>query len=264
MDYISNEDGSIRLSVSIMAVPSRRDLVNALIERLTGECAHLTVATSWGSKFETIWNTACSSYKQYSLDATHHLVLQDDAVLCNHFLEGLLLVLTARPDSIIIPFCFDPLAEFILEEGGHWLPNCEVGGVAVCFPITLLSHFLTWEQKVFKHSYPADDLRVMVYALFFKRYLINCVPSLVDHGYVPSMIGHHRVSETLTSSCFIGEQDPRSINWSDTTILARGNKAIYGMTPYHGTPLHTWMLDAIKPEYRRCFYCHERLTCEKI
>ena len=80
-----------RLSVSVMAHPSRSHWVHELRERVGIEYANVAWDRGLG-----IWDTCSRAWEMHDPAATHHLVLQDDALPCRDLLAGLEAAITSQ------------------------------------------------------------------------------------------------------------------------------------------------------------------------
>jgi len=86
------------VSVAVMAHRVRAPLVEALVARLDRP-AHVAWAanTAPSTAPEARWRTAAAAWSAADPGATHHLVLQDDAVVCRDLVAGLEAALDATP-----------------------------------------------------------------------------------------------------------------------------------------------------------------------
>jgi hypothetical protein len=100
----------MKISVSVMHAPWRSDRVDSLrciLEQIPQATVvsddkrdgTLTVAGRTGP-----WPIASRAWHARDLQATHHIVLEDDAELCNDFLEHASNAVTAQPDAAISLF----------------------------------------------------------------------------------------------------------------------------------------------------------------
>lgn len=74
----------MKLSASIMAHPSRKEMVDDLLNRLDRE-----VTVVW-DRYNSEWDTAKRAWQiGFNSDSTHHIVIQDDVLPCRDFLSGI-------------------------------------------------------------------------------------------------------------------------------------------------------------------------------
>jgi len=80
----------MRLSVAIMAHPTRRDGALRVREALGGEIPIVYDTNPVPSAApEQRWATGRRAWEAYDPDADWHLVIQDDAIVCQDMLAGL-------------------------------------------------------------------------------------------------------------------------------------------------------------------------------
>lgn len=249
--HLSNKDGTIRLSVSIMAMKKRAFHVKQLQEAF----APSEVFVSWGDTYDTLWENARNAWEHYDPEATHHLLLQDDAILCNNFINGAFATIGTVPDKILSFFLMDLIVKREPVEGTHWVVGYSLGTVSICFPVPTLKDFLKWETDFYEAWGPDDDVRINGYMLFRLNPLWNCIPSIVDHNHMESLLCHLNGS---TAEWYIGETDPETIDWSEN---------IENVFPVWSDPdcgdqgLMFWTPFGIKKDKMKCFFCFERNRC---
>jgi hypothetical protein len=209
-----------QLSVSIQHHPSRSDLLHRT-QHLGGEI----VCDPDPNGARNPWRTYRECLYRTPRDATHRLVLQDDAIVCDHFLEAMQLVLEVRPDNMLALFvpgshriaalemlqacdrdeCFFPFP----FGSGSWIPV-----VALVWPSNVIPEFLEWADT----KYPvvkrrADDAIVGQFARERQKVVLATVPSLVDHpDDVPSLIGN-RINERSRQAVCMVDGDARERGW---------------------------------------------------
>lgn len=172
------------LSIVIMAVPEREVLVDALLQRLPR--AQVVWDGPKGQR-EGIWPTARKGWELPMGDATHRLLLQDDAVLCPGFLEAMHEALEAVPDKAISPFVTGRGLRTAMRSGYRWATVTGLcWGVAHCLPAEQVAGFL---EATLDHFFwpPAldpddDDGRLRKWHLSRGEAVWCPLPSLVGHG----------------------------------------------------------------------------------
>jgi hypothetical protein len=182
---------SLKLSVSIMAHPKRKQFLPYLRKKL-GDCP-VSMDEGFG-----LWENAKRAWKMHDPKADYHVVIQDDAIVCNNFMEKALLVLEQsekvfRKRPHICNFYYDKMlapgnAEEIIQQGYitrgriHW-------AVAICMPVELIDEMVAFGDSL---GIPQDDERITA---FMKSKNLRCyfpIPSLVNHRTdVPSLIGNN-------------------------------------------------------------------------
>jgi hypothetical protein len=179
------------VSAVVMAHPRR----GVWAEQLA---ADLDCQIVW-DRHNELWDTARRAWLSFDPQATHHVVVQDDAVLSADLLDGLRLV-AANAGNRPVGLYFGGTRPRI-QETAHRLAEarqageafCEMDGplwaVAVMIPTGQIGAMVAYGDR--KPNIPADDSKM---SRFFKSLGVGCwytVPSLVDHRWEdnPSLVG---------------------------------------------------------------------------
>lgn len=182
-----------RLSVTVMAHRSRADLVPGLVEQL----GISTDQVVW-DRYDNRWDTGRRAWEAHDPGATHHLVIQDDALVCRDLPAALEAGLDHVPEQAIVsPYVGTrrPMAAKVERAvtqaqtaGSSWIVMRGLNwGVGICAPVASIPEMLVWCDR---QTYPNYDRRVGRYYLE-RRWPTWCTwPSLVDHREVPSLCGH--------------------------------------------------------------------------
>lgn len=204
-----------------MAHPRRKGLVADLLE---GQLAGATVV--WDVQ-NSRWDTGRRSMVAVQRRSEWHLVVQDDAILCDDFLPQ---VASALQHVRGQPVAFymgstklgkhrtDTLVARADEEGACFIESAgPLWGPAIAIPTPMILPMLAWCDVSTKwiQNY---DLRL---ASYFQSKGIGClytVPSLVDHRHkVPSLVKGRRPSPLRTAQRF-GTREA----WSASKITVEG------------------------------------------
>lgn len=206
----------LSVSVAIMHVPgSGRDAnVAETVRRLPPSW---TVTVIEDALREGCWPTAKKAWQARTPDSTHHLVLSDDAVLCDHFAELLIGALNIHPGSVL-SLCArnrQHTDTAVLERCSWILSDDTVYGQGIVIPSPLVEEMLLWVERFVKPNYEHDDGRVGMWARATRSGVYTPVPQLVRHMEGPSLMGHP-MARGLGTPLFAA--DRRDVNW-DTTFL---------------------------------------------
>lgn len=172
------------ISVAVMAHPSRAGMVPSVVDALD---APATVV--WDEK-QSRWDTGRRSLLAYDPDATHHLVVQDDAIICRDLVATLERAVTHVPAGSPVGLYTGKLrprhrhvaamvahseaagSPWFVMEGPWW-------GVGIVIPTHVIDELVAWGDE---HPQILNyDTRITRY---FASRGIDCwytVPSLVDH-----------------------------------------------------------------------------------
>lgn len=194
-----------RVSVAIMAHPRRADFVPELEAALDRPA---TVV--WDDGSNSRWGTGRRALLAYDPAATHHLVVQDDAVIPRDLVAGVETALQHAPQDV--PLCLyvgrvRPYREMVTEyvgraaEGASWLVMDRLNwGVAVVLPVSLIEAMVAACDT---QSIPNYDSRM---SAFFEDKGIEVWypwPSPVNHRESPSLVPG-RVGAGRVAHRFIG------------------------------------------------------------
>lgn len=212
------------ISVAVMAHPRREALALKLALAL-GDGTRIV----W-DRYEDEWDTGRRAWETYSPTATHHVVVQDDAIACRDLVAGLdaaleyvparaavsLYVGTTRPDARRVQTAVSE-AE---RTGAAWIAMRDVKwGVGLVVPTAVIPDMLAFADSLGGEY----DSRL---SQFFRRagWPVWCTwPSLVDHrdeepGLVRHMIppsGKRRAHRFLAGSAL-------DVDWSAGVVHMPG------------------------------------------
>ena len=192
----------VALSVAVMAHPVRRSLVEELLAQL-GD-----VPVSWDPHTETSadparrWATGRAAFEMADPESDWHVVVQDDAVVAEHFREGLAEALKHVPFGAIVSGYLGtkrPAQNHVRsaiahadKHGSPWVVLDQLKwGPAIAVPTHTIPEMLEWCDLQVTAPY---DARIGWYYCDVLGW--SCWytwPSLVDHRQGPSLCGHGAV-----------------------------------------------------------------------
>lgn len=182
----------------VMCHPSRISQARAL----AGECAELrprVVVDPDPHGFPSPLRTAKLAWASRDPDATHHLVLQDDVVLAGDFVAHLRKAVARRPDHGIALYVNrnslhnSYLFRRAAARGARWSPVSRfeytptLGFLLPAGHAAGLAEYLSTIPDEFRD----DDDAVTVFCREQNIPVVSVVPSLLDHGDLPSVAGNH-------------------------------------------------------------------------
>lgn len=179
------------LSVAIMAHP-RRTLAAQRLAAATG------AQIVW-DEHDDEWHTGARAIAAYDPAATHHLVLQDDAVPIDGFLDHAAAALEHRPDDLVSFYlgtsrppqwqaAVDDACMRAEDAGAAWIAARELlHGVAIAIPTAEIPDLLTWCEPF---NVPYDQRIGMYWRRVLERPVLYTWPSLVDHDDTRSLVQH--------------------------------------------------------------------------
>jgi hypothetical protein len=178
-----------RVSVAIMAHPKRAAFVPELEHALDRPA---TVV--WDDGANSRWGTGRRALLAYDPDATHHLVIQDDAVIPRDLAAGVEAALPHVPGDV--PVCLyvgkvRPYREMVTEyvaraASASWLVMDRLNwGVAIVLPTNVIDEVVAYCDTL---SIPNYDSRVSAWFEANGTPVWYPWPSLVDHRESPSLV----------------------------------------------------------------------------
>lgn len=168
------------ISVAIMAHPKRKRFVAQLTEQLDAEVV-------WDQR-NNRRDTGRRAWRAHDPKATHHVVLQDDAVPCQDLIAGITELVKHTGDQ--------PVSLFYCRTGPRMLPIDLIGrlanqgkysgvdlevlytGVGLVLPTSHIRDMLAWTDRQ-KHA--AYDMPIWRYYQRRKMNVRYTWPSLIDH-----------------------------------------------------------------------------------
>lgn len=196
----------VTLSIAVMHAPWARARAERLASLVTDLGGALVVEAVRGAG---VWDTARRAWLAHAPEATHHLVVQDDAEPCARFRERALGAIAARPAHVVTLYTHRAREVARAREAGAswcWGPDCAYG-VASLMPVGMIASFLAWEKAHVRANYPHDDNRLGLWARATGRGAWTTVPQLVDHADLPSTLRHRW---TQRAPCPAGDDE---IHW---------------------------------------------------
>lgn len=209
----------ISLSLCVQHHPSRVGLLPPLLERLG---AFELVSDPEPDSYPNTLRTYRECLRRTPADATHRLIVQDDAWPCEGFRTLAEVALAERPDAIV---CFfvpgsQGLRRPILraaERDERWAPvriGAWIPTVATAFPAALAADFLAYVERPWARQQRGDDGPLTRFCRQHKLQPWATVPSLVQHAdRVPSVWGRKATNGRhpgRVAALYRGDPDPRA------------------------------------------------------
>jgi hypothetical protein len=181
----------VTLNVAIMAHPRRKHAAKRL--------AAATGAQIVWDERDDEWHTGARAIAAYDPTATHHLVLQDDALPIDDFLEHAAAALEHRPDDLVSFYlgtsrppqwqaAVDDACMRAEDAGAAWITApALLHGVAIAIPTTAIPQMLAWCQPL---TVPYDQRIGMYWRRVLEQRVLYTWPSLVDHDDTRSLVQH--------------------------------------------------------------------------
>ena len=185
----------MKISISVMAHPKRAEFFDYIKQKL-GD-----VPFSIDEKSEGCAINGQRSWSMFDPLADWHIVIQDDAIICDNFIERAEKVIeqAIKNNCGAVSFHWGKRARmedrskkglkegFIISKWLHW-------GVAVCIKTELVRPML---EHVNKMNIPQDDTRIANFLMKNEIKIYYPMPSLIDHRKGESLVkdpGQNRVA----------------------------------------------------------------------
>lgn len=202
------------LSVAVMAHPDRAGWAREL-------AATLRVPIVWDRGYG-VWDTGRRALLAYDQDASHHLVVQDDAVICTDLVAGLETALPhVSEGSPVAAYTaqrprrsgIERNVRHAAESGASWMVGIgfPLWGVASAHPTGHLDALVAAGDEMDRPR--RYDLQIGQYYRRAGIPVCYTVPSLVDHrDPAPSLLGNR---DGRQAQRFLGaEASALSVDWS--------------------------------------------------
>jgi len=209
------------LSVTVMAHPKRKEWAEEL-------AVQIPATITWDQKNDR-HDTGYRAIKAHDVNATHHVVVQDDVHLCGNFLKAVTEACKYAPNNAPIGLYYGGKgkassahakaaleaeannASWIVRKGPIW-------GPAIVYPVSTIPDLLKYFKSSVVENY---DRRVMRYYQSLNQMCWYTFPSLVDHRQEdnPSLCGHDRGNRVARH--FAGPQNALEVDWSGPVLKAK-------------------------------------------
>ncbi|MBP1999934.1 GR25 family glycosyltransferase involved in LPS biosynthesis [Paenibacillus shirakamiensis] len=205
--------GELNISISIMTHPMRRRLAKEVAEQLSHETVDIIIDPDPWSGPATL-RTSIKAWASIKPDATHHIVLQDDVLLVDQFMDHVRDAVSMSPHT---PVAFH--TDWMSRNGmvvrlGTWSGARMIDAVpeytpclALVMPRHQIEGFLSF-VKDWPDPLEADDDVMRKYFAAYQIQLKLTLPNLVEHLRYKSLVGNDSQGKR-SSSCFVSTLEPQ-------------------------------------------------------
>lgn len=216
-----------RVQTVVQHDPRRAELLPGLFAALPADARVITDPGA-DEKQRSPWRCYRACLEALELDASHLLIVQDDAQVCRDFAAAVDLIASVRPADPVCLFvpgvgrnhrrildaCYRD-ARWTELDPADWVPV-----VAVVWPRRHVMELLAFvDRKRYPPSRTADDGIAGDWARETKTRVVATVPSLVEHpDRVPSLVKTAHFSgmnPQRCAACWLGEElSPLTLQWN--------------------------------------------------
>lgn len=201
----------MKVSITIMGCPERLSHIRWMKERLPAD-----TQLSLDLKHKGVWPNARKSWLLFDKSCSHHLVIQDDVLLCKDFYETICYLTELLPDNILGLYH----NQSVDDEAGrnnniHWLQTNVVSTAqGLIFPSRLIPDFIHFADTHVEPSYKHDDSRIGLWQKYGngpKSFFT--IPTLLEH-LEPSGSLLHNNNRKRVSGWWVGETNSGlAVDW---------------------------------------------------
>lgn len=190
----------MNIAVRIQHHPSRAPLADRLARSLE-DFPDIQVIADPGGSHTDAWRSHRACLNTLPADATHMLVVQDDALPVRDFKTKLERAIVERPNSVLLVFTpgfgreRKAMAEATRARRAFWpfTPQAYVPTVCIAYPRQFVEDILAWaEHGRGRRDVPmrgADDGIVSRFCRHRRLFPLMLVPSICDHDQTVTPIG---------------------------------------------------------------------------
>lgn len=232
-DTFPTEKVVVKLSFAIQAVEQRRPHVETILDRLHAQLPQTpefvgVVSVAYDTDLLGCWHSWSRAWDAHRVwaDVTHHVVLQDDVLLCADFPETMMAIAKARPDDVVSGFLPRRCVNRAVASGKHWARTRRfLWAQCMMLPVALGDACVQWvaDHEGTHASVPwgrSGDMRLASWLNAHRRPVFVAVPHPVEHigDALPgkSVMGHNGKPEGRRARAWLGEHGRGAgLPWND-------------------------------------------------
>lgn len=182
-----------------------------------------------------------------TLDITHAVILQDDVLPCNDFMNVLTKVVQAKSTEAICLYSASHAACDALKKDLSWYTSLN-GAVQFVLPVGLIAEFLEFVEFACDEEMQKDlgeDGMINLWAMCTDRDIWHTAVSVLDHQNPPSLVGNdeHKFRRPMIRPY----EDMSGLNWNTGAIDSGVTYRTY------------WGLALLTPEAKEKYAVHEKM-----
>lgn len=196
----------MKIDYKIMGIPSRKDNIEALKRAIGITDTDVFIDTECRKSPMWTWKKTA---QLVSKNATHLVIVQDDAILCDRFTEFCEYLVRRFPNDILM-LCNKYDVSHVLPKGVVFQPGYCVGGQATILPTSYIGRIVECQERNFP-EHTEDDNMICYWAHHNNVRVLATHPSVVTTFEGGSEISH----KGNTAALF--EPNPIGKKWANAT-----------------------------------------------
>lgn len=170
------------------------------------------------------WNARTCWLSGLESEASHILVVHDDAIACPGFAAAAQAAIEARPNAIVSFYAQRPEMLIACERGNPWVTfDIFAWGLGLCMPAAWAREFVEWRDRCIDPSRRHDDMSVLLWTLETGRVIHCTAPSLLDQDERCKAVTDGKSNEGNTATWFASD-GADNINWLGHGLHVSGDR----------------------------------------
>ena len=206
-----------KVDIKIMAVKPRRNMVLKMCEQMGLDEADTVIYDDRPYGGGTLYTCRKCWEAPVPEGVTHRLVLQDDVLLCNNFVEIMNRIAEAHPEFIFTLFCPRIRMENALPDSPYIIiKGCNTWGPGNMMPVSYIRPMFEFVDRELGPDFPFDDGIYSWWAQREKVYIASTIPSTVQHLCpTQSTLGYN--NKNKITKVWTGP-DLDAVNWNAKSV----------------------------------------------
>lgn len=164
--------------IRIMAHPSRRDNVLKVLKQL-GADESIVIYDDRENGGDALYTARKAWLSTFDSNVTHRLVLQDDVLLCDNFLEIVKDIINTLSDNVISLFSTIPV-DLVKRKKCCYKKYDNLSGVAIIMPVIYIKDCWKWIDEN-RNDCLCDDIMISKYCNKHGIKTYTTIPSIAQH-----------------------------------------------------------------------------------
>ena len=206
-----------KADIKIMAVKPRRPYVLKMLEKLGLSEADTVIYDDRPNGGGTLYTCRKCWEAPVPEGVTHRVVLQDDLLLCNDFVNIINRIVNAQPEFIFSLFCSRLKPEYAIEGSPYIIiKGRNAWGQGMLMPVKYVKPMFEFADRELGKDFPYDDGIYAWWATEEGMQIMSTIPSTIQHLCpTESTLGYNNSKKI--SKVWIGEELSQ-INWEAQTF----------------------------------------------